>query len=86
MYKQMFDGLQEGVIVCKGNEVTFMNELSNNILSYLFNLKNFFKKINEDHKEIDIDRMGIKMFYLFQNNAQNIKTKTTKKSRTSSEN
>ena len=65
MYKQMFDGLQEGVIVCKGNEVTFMNELSNMILSHLFGLKNFFNRISEDHKSIDIDRMEVKMFYLF---------------------
>ena len=85
MYKQMFDGLQEGVIVCKGNQVTFMNDLSNKILSYLFGLKDFFKRINEDHKEIDIDRMEVKMFYLFQNNAQNPKGKKSKKSHTSSD-
>ena len=65
MYKQMFDGLQEGVIVCRDNQIIFMNELSNKILSYLFNLKDFFKRINDDHKEIDIDLMEVKMFYLF---------------------
>ena len=65
MYKQMFDGLQEGVIVCKGESVVFMNELSNMILSHLFGLKDFFKKINDDHQAIDIDRMEVKMFYLF---------------------
>ena len=65
MYKQMFDGLQEGVIVCRGDSVTFMNELSNMILSHLFGLKDFFKKVNDDHQAIDIDRMEVKMFYLF---------------------
>ena len=46
MYKRMFDGLQEGVIVMNGDTITFMNELSNKIMSHLFGLKNFFKRIN----------------------------------------
>ena len=33
MYKRMFDGLQEGVIVMTENNITFMNELSNKIMS-----------------------------------------------------
>jgi len=39
----MFDGLQEGVIVMQGGGITFMNELSNRVLSEIAQLGNFFK-------------------------------------------
>ena len=70
MFKRMFDGLQEGVIVMNGESITFMNELSNKVMSHLFGLKNFFKRVNSKDQEVDIDRNEVKMFYLFQNNAQ----------------
>ena len=69
MYKRMFDGLQEGIIVMNGDTIMFMNELSNKIVSHLYGLKNFFKRVNAKDQEVDIDRNEVKMFYLFQNNA-----------------
>ena len=40
----MFNALQEGVIVVDDNKtITFMNELSNKVLSELSTVKNFFK-------------------------------------------
>ena len=59
-----------------------MNELSNKIMSHLFGLKDFFKKQNTSNQEVDIDRQEVKMFYLFQNNAQitNSSSKKAKKS------
>jgi hypothetical protein len=80
-YKKMFDGLQEGVIVFKNCEVTFMNELSNKVLSHLADLKNYFKKINNDNSKVNTNLMDLKLFYLFQNNAQkkNVPGKSNKK-------
>ena len=88
MFKRMFDGLQEGVIVMNGESITFMNELSNKVMSHLFGLKNFFKRVNSKDQEVDIDRNEVKMFYLFQNNAQssNKTGKKNKKYHSSSEN
>lgn len=62
-----------------------MNELSNRVLSYLTNHKNFFKRIRKDLSTSDIDRMDVKLFYLFQNNAQKNSNKKKKKSQTSSD-
>jgi len=42
-FKRMFDGLQEGVVVMQGGGITFMNELSNRVLSEVAHLGNFFK-------------------------------------------
>jgi hypothetical protein len=56
-YKRMFDGLQEGVIVCKDMNVTFMNELANKVLSHLTDHKNFFKLIKNDNSKSEIDRI-----------------------------
>ena len=42
LYKRMFDSLQEGIIVMQDGKATFMNELSNRILSNLTGSKNFF--------------------------------------------
>jgi len=39
----MFDGLQEGVVVIKGNSLHYMNELSNKIFTEILGLGNFFK-------------------------------------------
>jgi hypothetical protein len=56
-YKRMFDGLQEGIIVSKDNNVTFMNDLANKVLSHLTDHKNFFKMIRNDNSKTDIDRI-----------------------------
>lgn len=82
-YKQLFDCLQEGIIVCQGSHVVFMNDLSNKVMSFLTNHKNFFKRIRNDLSNSDIDRMDVKLFYLFQNNAE--KGTKKKKSHASSD-
>ena len=41
-FKRMFDGLQEGIIVTTNNKITFMNELSNKVISHLTDSKDFF--------------------------------------------
>jgi sensor histidine kinase regulating citrate/malate metabolism len=43
----MFDSLQEGIIVIDQEKIEFMNTLSNKVLSFLANLKNF--KTNKPH-------------------------------------
>ena len=47
-----------------------MNDLSNKVLSFLTDHKNFFKRIRNDLSNSEIDRMDVKLFYLFQNNAE----------------
>ena len=41
----MFDGIQEGIIVMKGEKLHFMNELSKKLIEIV-------PKINKDNKEI----------------------------------
>ena len=42
----MFDGIQEGIIVMKGEKLHFMNELSKKLIEIV-------PKINKDNKEIE---------------------------------
>jgi len=65
-FKRMFDGLQEGVVVMQGGAISFMNELSNRVLTEIAGLGNFYK-----NKELTGDRAVIspidrKLFYLFE--------------------
>ena len=71
-FQEMFDGLQEGIIVMKGEKIHFMNELSKKLISIL-------PKINKDNKDITGINLGdkletirevllsAKMFYAFDN-------------------
>lgn len=63
-YRKMFDALQEGIIVVQDMKVSFMNELSNKVLSELTNLDNFFKNRDHDGDECEVDNMDQKLFYL----------------------
>ena len=40
-FRRMFDALQEGIVVFQTNEIIFMNELSNKVMSHLTNVKDF---------------------------------------------
>jgi hypothetical protein len=42
-FRRMFDALQEGVIVFQSDEIVFMNDLSNKVMSHLAGVKNFFR-------------------------------------------
>ena len=61
----MFNGLQEGIIVCSANKITFMNELSNMILSEITNLHNFMKSKNKQGQKVKEDLLDKKLFYMY---------------------
>lgn len=43
-YRRMFNALQEGIVVIDDNStISFMNDLSNKVISELSNVKNFFR-------------------------------------------
>lgn len=46
----MFNGLQEGIILLDNQQISFMNELSNRVLSELSGLKNFAKNKDKNGK------------------------------------
>jgi len=66
VYKKMFDGLQEGVVVLQGEELSFMNDLSNRVLSELTGLKNFLKNKDLHGNKDKQDPLDRKVFYLFE--------------------
>ena len=75
----MFDGLQEGVVVMQGGAISFMNELSNRVLTEIAGLGNFYK-----NKELTGDRAVIspidrKLFYLFEQSESQEKGKKSNK-------
>lgn len=80
----MFDGIQEGIIVMKGKQLHFMNELSKKLIEIL-------PKINKGNKEIEGLIKGnftkseklfdAKIFYAFDND---VKSSDRKKNKTSS--
>jgi hypothetical protein len=77
----MFDGLQEGIIVIDDNKLSFMNDLSNKLLSELADMKNFFKNKNKEHgvptpTEDPLDR---KLFFLFEHDKSEGTSKEAKK-------
>jgi PAS domain-containing protein len=80
-YRRMFNSLQEGVIVIDDEEsITFMNELSNKVLSELSAVKNFFKGKSLSGHRIEVPPIDQKLFYLFQSDANsNIKKSSTKR-------
>jgi sensor histidine kinase regulating citrate/malate metabolism len=77
----MFNALQEGIIVVDDNKtISFMNELSNKVLSELSTVKNFFKGKTHSGKKIPFLPIDQKLFYLFQSNA-NVKIEKSSKKR-----
>ena len=52
----MFDGLQEGVIVLDSLNISFMNDLSNKLLSELSGMKNFFKNSQNKKKNASLEK------------------------------
>lgn len=47
-YKQLFDALQEGIIVIQEDQITFMNALSNTLLTSITGMNNFWMKEHAD--------------------------------------
>ena len=86
----MFDGLQEGIIVMKGEKLHFMNELSKKLIAIL-------PKINKDNRDIAAINLGAKfdtirevllnakMFYAFENSLKSSDKKKNKSSTDSSD-
>jgi hypothetical protein len=75
----MFDGLQEGIIVIEDNNLGFMNDLSNKLLSELADLRNFLKNKNLEGEISELDPLDRKMFFIFENDKSEVKTKEAKK-------
>jgi hypothetical protein len=75
----MFDGLQEGIIVIDNNKLSFMNDLSNKLLSELADMKNFFKNKNHEEALNHEDPMDRKLFFLFEHDKSEGTSKEAKK-------
>jgi len=85
-FKKMFDSLQDGIIVFQGNNITFMNDLSNRITSEITGLKSFFLNKFYDGTYDIVSQLDKKIFYVFENSKNGkIKNKKKKKRATSSE-
>jgi hypothetical protein len=44
----MFDSLQEGIVVVNDGQIEFMNDLSNNFLTFLSGMYDYKNNLNED--------------------------------------
>jgi hypothetical protein len=67
-YRRMFDGLQEGIIVIdNNNDVGFMNELSNRVMSEMSGLTNFLKNKEHSGKISETNQIDLNLLYLFEN-------------------
>jgi hypothetical protein len=81
----MFNALQEGIIVIDDNRyISFMNELSNRVLSELTNVKNIFKAKTHSGNRMQFDPIDQKLFFLFTSNSQT-DSKTTRRRKASSQ-
>jgi sensor histidine kinase regulating citrate/malate metabolism len=68
----MFNGLQEGIIVVDDfKEITFMNELSNKVLTELSGMKNFSKNRDLSGQISEKSNLDLNMFFLFENDKTN---------------
>ena len=67
----------------KGNQITFMNDLSNKIMSEVCDLNSFFRNKTRDGIKAAIDPMDLKIFYVFKNTKEG-KQKKKKKSKSKS--
>jgi hypothetical protein len=74
----MFDSIQEGIIVIKDENITFMNDLSFKILNAMSGYKNFMTRRQADGRKSKINTIDLKLFYLFKN-TQKEKSKKLKK-------
>ena len=63
--QHMFDSIQDGVIVFQNDKLHFMNELSNQILSQLSKVADFFKTATDPNSEDTVSPLDIKLFYVF---------------------
>jgi hypothetical protein len=75
----MFDSLQEGIILIQAGKTTFMNDLSNKLLSTVCKLNNFFLNINDTGETDEQDPLDRKIFYIFENTKSSISNKSRKK-------
>jgi len=86
MFRRMFNGLQEGIILLNDSKINFMNELSNRVFSELSGLKNFAK--NKDKNNVigtKNNTLDMKLFYLFKAlDSQSDKKKSRNKSKDNS--
>ena len=65
MYKKLFDGLQEGILVVEDQSITIMNELSNKVLSHISGLKDFFSKKTSKGEVLRFNPLDFKLFNQF---------------------
>ena len=63
VYRNMFNGLQEGLIVIQNKNITFMNELSNKILSSIAQVKNFAR--NKFSPQKDLAPIDMPLFHVY---------------------
>lgn len=66
-YRQLFEALQEGIIVVQDDQITFMNQLANRVLTSMTPFKNFLygevdEQLNQDNEFLD--RMNKKLFFV----------------------
>ena len=78
-FRKMFDSLQEGIILIQAGKITFMNDLSNKLLSTVCKLNNFFLNINDTGETDEQDPLDRKIFYIFENTKSSISNKSRKK-------
>ena len=68
----MFDGLQEGIIVIdNNNDIGFMNELSNRVLTEMSSLKNFFRNKEHSGSISKTNQIDLNLLFLFENDKSN---------------
>jgi len=69
----------------KGNKITFMNDLSNKLMSEVCRLSNFYRNRELDGTKAIVDPMDLKIFYVFKNTKEGKQKKKSKKKSKSSE-
>ena len=71
-YRQLFDALQEGIIVVQDDQIMFMNALANRILTSMTRFKNFLLGEVGVNMEVElVNRLNMKLFYIVQSMDQN---------------
>ena len=62
LYKKLFDGLQEGILVVEEQNITMMNELSNKVLSHVSGMKDFQSKTTIKGEMLKFNQLDFKLF------------------------
>jgi PAS domain-containing protein len=69
-FQLIVDSIQEGIIIVQDGKIEYMNTIFNNIMSQVYEIKNFFKESFRKSIIDEFDLLDIKVFKLYKESDQ----------------